>query len=117
MTDAPKITNLKVDYEPGSSGCNGYLEIHADTPLGEFDYNRELPMELQMDDGLELTATLDGIDLVEEQDEDDDAPELPDFDPPATAGRGAKLYAKEAKKIVTEVLTAWLENRIARAKK
>lgn len=99
------VSNVQVDYQPGDANCNGHFEVHADTHLGEFDYNRELPMELQMDDGLELTCTLGGVEL-EASDE-----ELPDFDPPPHEGRGADLFAEKAEGIVAEVLEKWLATR------
>ena len=98
---------MNVDYEPGSRGLNGHFNITADTPKGRFVYKRELPMELQSEDGLDFECTLGGVIV----DSDGSGDDLPDFDEPPTANRGATLFAAKAKEIVRSVLTTWLKTQ------
>jgi len=99
------IENLKVEYVPGGRGTMGSFSVHADTPRGPYVLERELPQEMQSEDGLDWVETLNG----EEVEGPDLEVEGPDFDPPYTEGNGARLYAERAEELVREELEKWLQ--------
>jgi len=98
IVEDSKVENLQVTYEPGSDSDIGSFTVRADTPKGPYVLDRELPMELMSEDGLDWEETLNG----------EEVEEGPDFDPPFTEGTGADLFAERAEELVRKKLEAWL---------